>query len=417
MVTEATDSSGAIVNFSNPTSTDIVDGSIASVCSPASGSVFPFGASTVSCSATDTAGNTATSTFKVTVQDTTPPTKPVANPAGGDYQSAVSVTLSSSDVNPDAIYYTTDGSSPNKSSTLYVSGISISSDTTLKAIAYDKSGNASEIMTEVYSVAPVISGQASVNTQTSLTISWTTNNPATSRVIYDTTSHPDPLIGGAGSNYGYAYSTVEDTAKVTNHSVTISRLNAGSPYYYRTVSHSSPESVSAEQTVSTAAATTGTGGGGGGGGGGGVFFALATLPTAPTQQTQQTGGEIQPVQTPILPTPGGTTGGGQTGGGNAGGGENTGGAATPTEGGATATPAPSVAVNTQPAATVPTANQQANIGEVVTNPNPPQPSFLANLYDVLTLGTQNKIIGVFFWLLIEAVAIAFIIKRKNIKLG
>jgi hypothetical protein len=36
-------------------------------CTPASGSTFPLGATTVTCSATDTAGNTGSSTFTVTV--------------------------------------------------------------------------------------------------------------------------------------------------------------------------------------------------------------------------------------------------------------------------------------------------------------------------------------------------------------
>jgi len=46
------------------------------VCSPASGSAFPVGVTTVSCTATDEDGNAATGTFKVTVNrlDTQPPT-------------------------------------------------------------------------------------------------------------------------------------------------------------------------------------------------------------------------------------------------------------------------------------------------------------------------------------------------------
>ena len=40
---------------------------------PASGTVFPLGTTTVQASATDAAGNTATGSFTVTVQDTTPP--------------------------------------------------------------------------------------------------------------------------------------------------------------------------------------------------------------------------------------------------------------------------------------------------------------------------------------------------------
>ena len=61
------------VSWPAPTATDNVDGSVLVVCTPASGSQFAVGSTTVQCSATDAAGNTATKSFKVTVQDTTPP--------------------------------------------------------------------------------------------------------------------------------------------------------------------------------------------------------------------------------------------------------------------------------------------------------------------------------------------------------
>lgn len=70
---EATGPSGAGVNYANPTASDIVDGSVAVNCTPASGSTFALGTTTVNCSATDAAGNTASSSFTVTVQDTTAP--------------------------------------------------------------------------------------------------------------------------------------------------------------------------------------------------------------------------------------------------------------------------------------------------------------------------------------------------------
>ena len=70
---EATGPNGASATYS-PTATDDFDGSVPVSCSAASGSTFPIGSTSVVCSATDAVGNTATSTFIVTVQDTTPPT-------------------------------------------------------------------------------------------------------------------------------------------------------------------------------------------------------------------------------------------------------------------------------------------------------------------------------------------------------
>ncbi len=73
LTAEATGSTGAAVDFTNPTATDLVDGGTAVTCDPASGSTFPLGETTVTCSSTDTAGNTGYNTFTVTVVDTTPP--------------------------------------------------------------------------------------------------------------------------------------------------------------------------------------------------------------------------------------------------------------------------------------------------------------------------------------------------------
>ena len=57
----------ARVAFSAPSATDNVDGTIATVCAPASMSVMPVGHTNVTCSATDKAGNKASSSFDVTV--------------------------------------------------------------------------------------------------------------------------------------------------------------------------------------------------------------------------------------------------------------------------------------------------------------------------------------------------------------
>ena len=73
---EATGPDGAAVQF-NATATDDVDASVTVNCDKASGDTFPLGTTTVTCSATDAAGNKAEGSFKVTVvaaRDTTAPT-------------------------------------------------------------------------------------------------------------------------------------------------------------------------------------------------------------------------------------------------------------------------------------------------------------------------------------------------------
>jgi len=65
------------VSWPAPTAIDAISGNLPVTCSPASGSIFQLGTTPVSCSATDTSGNTATAGFSVTVTapvvDTTPP--------------------------------------------------------------------------------------------------------------------------------------------------------------------------------------------------------------------------------------------------------------------------------------------------------------------------------------------------------
>jgi len=67
----ATGPGGAVVNFT-ATATDIEDGALTPVCAPSSGSTFPIGTTTVTCSANDAAGLTSTDTFSVTVLDNPP---------------------------------------------------------------------------------------------------------------------------------------------------------------------------------------------------------------------------------------------------------------------------------------------------------------------------------------------------------
>jgi hypothetical protein len=73
---DTTDPSGKDVTYTAPTATDAVAGSIVGSCNPVSGSHFPVGTTTVTCTATDASGNTGTTSFTVviTLTDDEPPT-------------------------------------------------------------------------------------------------------------------------------------------------------------------------------------------------------------------------------------------------------------------------------------------------------------------------------------------------------
>ena len=72
IIAEATGPEGRIVNY-KANATDIVDGNLATVCNPKSGSTFALGQTRVECTANDKAGNNGKNEFVITVRDTTPP--------------------------------------------------------------------------------------------------------------------------------------------------------------------------------------------------------------------------------------------------------------------------------------------------------------------------------------------------------
>lgn len=81
MLVEATSPAGAEVTYVLPSATDAVDGFDVVGCLPTSGSLFPLGDTSVICTATDSAGHVATSTFDVKIADTK---APVIAVIGGD---------------------------------------------------------------------------------------------------------------------------------------------------------------------------------------------------------------------------------------------------------------------------------------------------------------------------------------------
>jgi len=75
---EATGPNGAVASWPDPTASDPDDAAGTPICSPTSGSTFPLGSTTVTCTSTDTHGNIGSASFTVTVVDTTAPWLPWA---------------------------------------------------------------------------------------------------------------------------------------------------------------------------------------------------------------------------------------------------------------------------------------------------------------------------------------------------
>ncbi len=112
-----------------------------------------------------------------------------------------------------------------------VSLTGLATDTTyhLRVISSDAAGNSAvsedqTLTTAADTTPPVITVlPASGVTETTATINWNTNEPATSQVEY-------------GPTVAYGSTTPLDTSLVTNHSVVITGLTPGTTYHYRVIS-------------------------------------------------------------------------------------------------------------------------------------------------------------------------------------
>ena len=139
MTLEATSAAGAIAAWAAPTAADLVDGTVAVSCSPASGSTFPLGETTVTVSAKDAAGNKAEASFKVKVVDTTPPaiSAPDVSKEATGPKTKVDLAATASDLvdGSVAVSYTLKNGDP-----LPTDGFTVG-DHVLTAWATDKAGN------------------------------------------------------------------------------------------------------------------------------------------------------------------------------------------------------------------------------------------------------------------------------------
>ena len=243
-----------------------------------------------------------------------------------------------------------------------------------------------------YVPVPTISNESETSvTATTFTVTWTTSHPATSRIIYDTITH---LTLGALPNYGYAFSTIEDPNLVLNHSVTVTGLTPSTSYFYRIVSHGSPEAVGGQGGVTTQPAPLVNNNVGGGNPGGGNGSAPLFDPGTVTN-----GGLVQ--------TGDGTTGTGETTGGiiilpptfTVTGGE---------EGGLVSNTGSTTGTEEDLASGTP--EEESGTPEVTETETPSGNPFLANIASLLTFGTGNNWLGLLV-LIIILLALAYLVSR------
>jgi hypothetical protein len=138
---------------------------------------------------------------------------PTFSPAAGTYSSTQTVTLA--DATPGAaIYYTTNGSTPGTGSTPYVAPITVSTTTTVKAIAVAPGASSSAVASAVYTIslptaaAPTFNPAAGTYSSTQ-TVTLADTTPGA--IIYYTTNGSTP---GTGSTVYTTPITVSATTTI-----------------------------------------------------------------------------------------------------------------------------------------------------------------------------------------------------------
>jgi hypothetical protein len=220
----ATGPGGAVVTYVASAS-DIVDSAITPICTPASGSTFALGTTTVVCSATDAYGNSASGSFQVTVSDATPPviTSDVQGTLGdyGWYTSDVHLTWS-----------VTDPESPNSIVKTGCVDQNITADqaaTDYKCSATSAGGSAAEQTvtikrdaTEPEVTLGAASGTAGSNDWYTSAVTQTFNASDATSGLADPSQSSFPQSSGAneeGSNVSIGSGPVKDKAGNTNNGV------------------------------------------------------------------------------------------------------------------------------------------------------------------------------------------------------
>ncbi len=155
--------------------------------------------------------NSAVATATYTIGSAALPA-PTFSPAGGTYSSSQSVTISDATAGT-TIYYTTDGTTPTTSSSVYSGPITVSATETIKAIAVKTGSTNSAVATAAYTItaatglpAPIFSpAGGTYSTSQSVTIS----DAISGTTIYYTTDGTTPTTSSTKYSGAITVSTTE----------------------------------------------------------------------------------------------------------------------------------------------------------------------------------------------------------------
>ena len=205
---EATSASGAAVTYS-VTATDAVDANPTVACSPASGSTFAIGTTTVNCTATDAANNQSSGSFTITVRDSTAPALSLPSSMTVEATSASGATVTYSVTATDAV-----DSNPTVACSPASGGTFAIGTTTVNCTATDATNNQSSgsfTITVRDSTAPALSVPSTIN----LTTSNANGTTATFTVTATDAVTGSPTIvcsPTSGSTFAVGSTTVNCTA-------------------------------------------------------------------------------------------------------------------------------------------------------------------------------------------------------------
>lgn len=208
IIVEATGPGGASVTFGLPAATDIVTANPAATASPASGSTFPLGTTPVRITATDARNNSTSTSFPVTVQDTTAPV----------IAAQASLIFEATSANGAVVSFPAPSASDLVSGNVTVTALPASGSTfplgttTVRLSAVDRSGNtgtASFTVTVRDTTAPVLTVPANLVLEATSAAGAvaTFTASATDAVGATVTSSPT-----SGSNFSIGTTTVNVTA-------------------------------------------------------------------------------------------------------------------------------------------------------------------------------------------------------------